>query len=174
MRDLEKIRKLKPVISNEPSKWREKADYEQTNKRWLNYSVEVAMIVLNELERQGLNQSDLARIMGVTPQLISRLVKGGENLTFATVAQLEDALKIRFLNFQLKHPDEDTDVGSKPIFSIKSKSDFSYEDTFWAFTMDVIRVYSHGDKVEVKKEVEISPLYKFDFSVQSEELLCYE
>lgn len=117
MRDLEKIQKLKTAISNEPSKWREKAEYRRSNKRRLEYSAEIAMIVLNELERKGLNQSDLARIMNVTPQLVSRLVKGRENLTLDTIVELENALDIRFLSLQVKHPGEEKKVDYSPTFS---------------------------------------------------------
>lgn len=174
MRDQEKIQKLKSAVSSEPSKWREKAEYRRANKHWLKYSTQVAMIVLNELERRELSQSDLARIMGVTPQLVSRLVKGGENLTLSTIGQLEKALNISFLNLKVKNPDEETGLDSKTTFSIKSKSDFSYDEVFLELTMDMLKGYSHEELPVSKVGAAIPSLYKIDFSVESEELLCYE
>ena len=178
MRDLEKIQKLKPAISNEPSKWHEKAEFRRSNKRRLEYSAEVAMIVLNELERQGLNQSDLARIMDVTPQLVSRLVKGGENLTLGTVAQLEEALNINFLNLQVRRPDEEEDFDSKPTFSIRTKYYFPYKEAISQFMQDHIDFFNivrcDEEATVSESETGISTLFKIDFSVESEELLCYD
>jgi len=51
---------------------------------------------------QGLSQKDLARKVGVSQQLISRIEKGGENISLGTLVNISKALKkeieINFLN----------------------------------------------------------------------------
>jgi transcriptional regulator with XRE-family HTH domain len=54
-----------------------------------------------KLERQGVNQSELARRLGKTRGDVSQLLSGGRNLTLGTIAELADALgcivKVQFV-----------------------------------------------------------------------------
>jgi plasmid maintenance system antidote protein VapI len=46
-----------------------------------------------------MNQRKLAELMGVTPQHISKIVKGQENLTLETIGKLSEALQIELVDF---------------------------------------------------------------------------
>jgi len=92
------LAKLEKVVSKEPSKWHENAQYRADNEKWLKRSQVVAFTVLQTLRTQGLNQKELAERMGVSPQLVNKWVKGNENFTFETIAKLEDALNIELMH----------------------------------------------------------------------------
>lgn len=68
--------------------------FRKTNRDWLRQSKRIAAKVLMALDAQGLSQKDLAKKLDVSPQYISKLVKGRENLTLETVVKLEKALHI--------------------------------------------------------------------------------
>lgn len=46
------------------------------------------------LETKGVNQSELARLMGVNRSFVSRIIKAKSNLTFATIAKISNALNV--------------------------------------------------------------------------------
>lgn len=97
MNDQDKINYVKSLISPEQSRWREKAEFRKSNRSWLKHSAKIALRILGELQRKAISQADLARIMNVTPQQITKLVKGQENLTLDTISKIEKALEINLI-----------------------------------------------------------------------------
>ena len=81
-------------------KWVNDIERKRLNKTWLNYSGKIALRVLYAIEdTPGMNQRKLAELMGVTPQHISKIVKGQENLTLETIGKLSEALQIELIDF---------------------------------------------------------------------------
>lgn len=74
--------------------WRQKAEWRRKNRRWLRYSGFIALKVLNRIEELGLSQKQLAERMACSPQYVSKLVQGAENLTLETISKLEECLDI--------------------------------------------------------------------------------
>lgn len=74
--------------------WPEDARYRRENRAWLRKSGSIALKVLKELEQQGLTQKDLANRMKVSPQQVSKILSGRENITLETITKLETALGI--------------------------------------------------------------------------------
>ena len=60
------------------------------------------MQVLAALKTQGLSQKELAERMGVSPQQVSKIVKGQENLTLETISKIEMVLGITIIGSTLK------------------------------------------------------------------------
>lgn len=89
--------KISNLASNQPSDWKSKARYRRENREWLKKSAAIALRVLDTLEAQGLSQKELAERMGVSPQQVSKIVKGQENLTLETISNLEIALGIQII-----------------------------------------------------------------------------
>ncbi len=80
--------------------WAKDVERTRLNKTWLNYSGKIALRVLSAIEdTPGMNQRKLAELMGVTPQHISKIVKGQENLTLETIGKLSEALQIELIDF---------------------------------------------------------------------------
>ncbi|GHT89413.1 hypothetical protein FACS189474_6030 [Bacteroidia bacterium] len=69
----------------------------QANKTWLRKSKRIAVKVLLALKEQGMSQKELAEKMEVSPQYVSKLLKGNENLTLETLTKLEDILNLQLL-----------------------------------------------------------------------------
>ena len=98
----EAIDRLSRYQSDEPSDWRveeERVRYAKL-KGWLQYSRKIAIKVAVAMKQQGLSRQDVADRMGCSPQYISKLLKGTENLSLETICKLEDALNIAILQYE--------------------------------------------------------------------------
>jgi len=71
----------------------------------------IAVSVLDALKTQNLSQKDLAARMNVSPQQISKIVKGQENLTLENISNLENALGIQIIDEKINQ--------SKAVFKKK-------------------------------------------------------
>ena len=82
------------------SNWSKNADYRIKNRKWLRYSSKIARRILVAIEsKEAYSQAELARTLGVSPQYINKIVKGGENLTLETIAHISDALGVELIEF---------------------------------------------------------------------------
>jgi transcriptional regulator with XRE-family HTH domain len=94
--------KLVP-ISDQPSDWKAKAKFRRDNRDWLKKSAAIAVRVLAALKAQNLSQKVLAERMSISPQQISKIVKGQENMTLETISNLEIALGIQIIDEKYNH-----------------------------------------------------------------------
>lgn len=94
----EQIAKLEEFQSGIPSKWRKEAEYRLINRDWIRESQRIATEMLIKMDEMGLKQSDLAKMMGVSQQYISKILKGKENLTLNTIVRIEEILHITILH----------------------------------------------------------------------------
>lgn len=90
-------KKLDALLVEDTSGWRDRTAYRRKNSEMLDRSMEIALRVRSVLRQRNKTQADLAVMMGVSDQQVSKLLKGGENFTDATVRKLEAALDIRLL-----------------------------------------------------------------------------
>lgn len=82
------------------SNWAEKAKLKIKNKKGLNYSAQIAMRILSIIEdTENFNQESLAATLEVSPQQISKILKGQQNLTLNTIGNLSDALGFELISF---------------------------------------------------------------------------
>ena len=63
-----------------------------TNRQWLPYSEKIASRTAKAITEQHISQRQLAERMGCSPQYVSRILKGKENLSLETICKLESAL----------------------------------------------------------------------------------
>ena len=87
--------------SDAPSRFTENAQWRKENASWLRWSRQVALAIIDYMQDNGLKRSDLAKKLGVSPQYISRLLSGTENLSFKSIANIEDKLGINCLETAL-------------------------------------------------------------------------
>lgn len=98
----EAVARLSRYQTEEPTCWRveeERTRYAK-EKGWLKYSRKIAIKVAMSMKQQGLSRQDVADRMGCSPQYVSRLLKGEENLSLETICKLEDALNIAILQYE--------------------------------------------------------------------------
>jgi transcriptional regulator with XRE-family HTH domain len=91
------IDKMNALSKGNTNSWVEEATYRQENVDWLRRSAHIALLVLRQLRVQGLSQKELATRMQLSPQYISKLLKGGENLSLQTISKLEEVLGITLI-----------------------------------------------------------------------------
>jgi ribosome-binding protein aMBF1 (putative translation factor) len=95
------LNKLSEIVSEEPSKWLEKAQQREANRDWIIKSAKIAVRILREIRDQkvtnNMSQKVLAEKLGVSPQYISKIVKGQENLSLDTICKIEKALGISLI-----------------------------------------------------------------------------
>lgn len=87
--DVEKLKQVaRPLTETE----RQQIEYQLENKDWLLMSVKLAMKIRSHMEELGINQSELARRMSVSPAQVTKILSGRENLCLKTIAKVEAVL----------------------------------------------------------------------------------
>ena len=104
--------RLKELAAGNMSSWQEEAHWYRQNSGWLKRSSKIAFRILSELDEKGLSQRELAFRMDVSPQYVSKIIKGRENLSLETIWKIEEALGITLIsvnrNVQYIYPETKT------------------------------------------------------------------
>lgn len=79
-------------LSQGQSEWRDRVDSRHKDADWLKKSAMIAVKVLSRLHELGMSQKQLAEVLRVSPQYVSKIVKGQQNLTLETISKLERIL----------------------------------------------------------------------------------
>jgi antitoxin component HigA of HigAB toxin-antitoxin module len=98
--NLEARKILDELVKGKPDMMAEinaRVAYHKENKAWLDKSGHIAVTLLLTLDKLQLTKKDLAERMGVSPQQITKIVQGEENLTLQTITKLEAALGIELI-----------------------------------------------------------------------------
>lgn len=85
------------LVSKEDTSTLERNQQRIRNRAMLRESQQIALKVLMKLDDLGWSQKDLAKVMDVTPQQITKIVSGKENLTIETQIKLQNILDIPVL-----------------------------------------------------------------------------
>ncbi len=76
------------------SKLLELEKWQTENEHWLRWSRQIADILYRHMAEHNLLQADLAKILQVSRQYVSRLLSGKENLSLKSIANIEEKLGI--------------------------------------------------------------------------------
>ena len=86
--------------NNEGREWLDEQLSKRKDSKWLRYSSQIARRILAVIrDNKDVTQKKLANKIGVTPQYISKILKGQENLTLETISKLTDALGVELITF---------------------------------------------------------------------------
>lgn len=77
------------------SKWITAAIQQRENQHWLNCSREIAISILERLDKLNLTRIEFAERMNVSPLLVEKWLTGKEKLALETIAEIELVLGIR-------------------------------------------------------------------------------
>ena len=87
--------------------WLEDAKWRQANAECLDLSAAIAIKILRYLREHKITQKELADRLGFSPQYVSKIVKGSENLTLETICKIQKALGITLIEVPgYMHKDE--------------------------------------------------------------------
>lgn len=95
VKDLHK--KLDKLTFGNKSNWEKKAKNRLANKSWLKHSRRIAIKINLFLKTNKIKQKEFAQLLDVSPQQVSKIIKGKENLTLQTISKIEDVLNIQLL-----------------------------------------------------------------------------
>ena len=96
------IEKFKELVTHETSKWQEYSQWREENASWLNHSIKIAIKILKIIKEKNISQKQLAELLKVSPQQVSKLVKGRENFTLETIAKIEGVLNVSLIEINLE------------------------------------------------------------------------
>ena len=155
------ISDLKTPKSNFLTKFQE----EQKNEIWLKHSQNIAVKLHTYLRKNKLQQKDFAKLMEVSPQQISKILSGKENLKLETISKIE---KLTGLNIITKDIKEPVEIQLNELISALSKIELNFkEEDFQLYSKKQESFY-----LEIKNLAKLSyktkdtlqnyTLYKFD------------
>lgn len=75
------------------SRFEELATQWEAEKSWKEKSQHIALELLDFLDENNLTQKAFAKLMGVSPQVINKWLKGQENFTLETIGKMETILQ---------------------------------------------------------------------------------
>ncbi len=93
-----KVEQFTDSLKSDNGNWLNAARERKANRAWLRKSQEIALRILSVLREKGMQQKELASMLGVSPQQVSKIVKGKENLTLETISKIEMALGAELIN----------------------------------------------------------------------------
>lgn len=79
------------------SKWKAAATKWQQELPWKNHAQQIALEILDHLDNINKSQKEFAQMMGVSPQLASKWLKGNVNFTLETISKIETVLGISLI-----------------------------------------------------------------------------
>lgn len=91
-------RDIENIAIDDHGSWLKKARYRRDNRAWLQKSHQIAVKILTVLDEKGIQQKELAEALDVSPQQVSEIVKGNQNLTLEMISRLEAALGVRLID----------------------------------------------------------------------------
>jgi len=96
---IEKLNQIsKPVNKN--SKWREIAETNKKHQDILEDLMTIALRIRSRLKEMGIRQKELAEKLDVTPQALTRIMQGSQNLTLSKIRQIENILDISLISIR--------------------------------------------------------------------------
>lgn len=89
--------KFLELIDPETSEFQIENEFRVNQREMLIHSQQIAMMVLQKLKDLQWTQKELAFKLGVSPQQVSKIVSGKENMTLETIVKLQQVLNISIL-----------------------------------------------------------------------------
>ena len=127
--------KLKILAAkNPPSNWKEKVAYRKENKAWLKKATRISLCVLDALDEKSWSQAELARALEVSPQQVTKIVKGESDFKLSTLAKLETVLGIQLQT--ILAPDEQ--VMTERMIQEKVQEEIMAYHQRWALTQQYL------------------------------------
>ena len=102
---------IKDISIPSHENWMEDVAWRKANKAWLRKSAAIALRILDALDELNWKKAKLALEMGVSPQQVSKYVKGEENFKLETLCNLEKVLGIKLVTI-LQNDEEVVQKGS--------------------------------------------------------------
>ena len=102
----EKIAKLNQLSKPEGknAKWKEIAQWNMDHAESIEDFVLIALRIADTIKEQNISQTMLAERLVISPQALTRIMKGRQNLTLQTIRKLEQVLDICLISVHAREP----------------------------------------------------------------------
>ena len=98
---------------------------ERADRKWSKLSQHIAVKLHSYLKKNRLKQKDLAALMEVSPQQISKILSGKVNLTLETISKIESVTDLNIIQLDKANLYEDlSEKYLKELFKILKMIDF--------------------------------------------------
>lgn len=88
------IERLKEVAKPASAEAIKEAEYRKENWDWLEKSALIALDIHTYLRKNNISKQEFAKMLGVTPAQVTKLLSGKENLGLKTISKIESVLKM--------------------------------------------------------------------------------
>ncbi|MCH5219705.1 MAG: helix-turn-helix transcriptional regulator [Muribaculaceae bacterium] len=92
------IQFLEAHTSDKPSQFEADAQWRKENENWLRWSRQLATALIGYMQDNKIKRAELAQRLDVSPQYVSRLLSGKENLSFKSIAHIEERLGLKCMS----------------------------------------------------------------------------
>ncbi|MBO4718889.1 MAG: helix-turn-helix domain-containing protein [Prevotella sp.] len=89
--NLERLKEIARPASAEDLK---EAEYRRKNWDWLEKSALIALDIHAYLRKNNITKQEFAKMLGVTPAQVTKLLSGKENLGLKTISKIESVLQM--------------------------------------------------------------------------------
>lgn len=80
--------------SGECSSFEADAKWRKENESWLKRSRSVALALVDYMQDNGMSRNDVAELLSVSPQYVSKILSGKVNFSFKSIAEIEEKLGV--------------------------------------------------------------------------------
>ncbi len=88
------VERLKAVAKPASAEAVKDAEARRQNRDWQEKSALIALDIHAYLRKNGISKKEFAKLMGVTPAQVTKLLSGKENLGLKTISKLENVLQM--------------------------------------------------------------------------------
>lgn len=156
---LESIKQRLFAQSIKDSKWLEQAKWRAENEAWLDISFSIALMIGRWLRANGITQKELAERLGYSPQYVSKILKGSENLTLETITKIEKVLGIKLIEVPLL---ENISDNADELLMIEMDTDLVNEQQYRVRVINEFEAQSDIDSIEQESNYALYPAYDND------------
>ncbi|AFC24651.1 helix-turn-helix domain-containing protein [Saprospira grandis] len=121
--------KFLALVAEQEVKTSEKNKERVAKRLMLRASRDIAHKILDRLEELGWSQKQLAEVLAVSPQYVSKMVKGKENFTLETLVKVQNILDLPILaNYYESNRDKAIQlIGEESTEVVPMKIDLTYD-----------------------------------------------
>ena len=88
------LERLKEVARPASAEDLQEAEYRKKNWDWLEKSALIALDIHAYLRKNNITKQEFAKMLGVTPAQVTKLLSGKENLGLKTISKIESVLQM--------------------------------------------------------------------------------
>lgn len=88
--------KMKKLSSGTSLGWLDDANFVEDNSEMLEMTGRIALAIIKVMKKKGLTKKELANLLKISPQSVSKQLSGNANFTLETMAKYGKILGIKF------------------------------------------------------------------------------